>query len=164
MRFIFRLSLILVLPLALATAAKQKIIVKLREPLKAETIKVRMTEITNNRGETRDLETKIDLSVKEKVEAPKTQTETLKLNMTLRNIGTNAVQVILALPEPGFIEVVVMDFYGKSLNTLYSGNMAKGIYPLGPFPLKDGENNGIKFMTLRIDGKMVLKKVMTKVN
>ena len=32
-----------------------------------------------------------------------------------------------------------------------------------PFIMKDGDNNGIKFMTLRINGKVVLKKVITKV-
>jgi hypothetical protein len=144
-------------------AGKQKIIVRLREPLRAETVKIRLPEITNNRGETRDLETKLNLGVQIKTEAPKIQPTALKLNMVLRSVGTDAVQVLLTLPDPGFVEVVMMDFYGKSLATLFSGNLPVGPYTIRPYALKDGDNNGIKFMTLRINDKMVMKKVITKV-
>jgi hypothetical protein len=144
-------------------AGKQKIIVRLREPLRAETVKIRIPELTNGRGETRDLETKVELGTEVKTQAPILQTAALKLNLDLRNVGTNAVQVTLTLPEPGYVEIVMMDFYGKTLATLMSDDLAPGIYPIRPYVLKDGDNNGIKFMTLRINGKMVLKKVMTKV-
>jgi hypothetical protein len=152
-----------VLLASLGWAGKQKIIVRLREPLRAETVKIRIPELTNNRGETRDLETKVELGTQTKTEAPTIQPVALKLGMALRSVGSDAVQVTLTLPDAGFIELVMMDFYGKSLATLYSGNMPPGVYPMHPFSLKDGDNNGIKFMTLRINGKMVLKKVMTKV-
>lgn len=56
-----------------------------------------------------------------------------------------------------------MDFYGKHIATLIDGNLPSGIYPLRPVSLKDADVNGIKFLTLRINGKVALKKVVTKV-
>lgn len=148
---------------AISWAGKQKIIVRLREPLRAETIKIRVPELTNGRGETRDLEAKVELGAQSKAEASKPKEASLKLNMVVRNIGKNGVQVTVTLPTAGYVEVGIMDFYGKSVATLLNGNMSKGIYPLLPVTLKEGDNNGIKFMTLRINGKVVLKKVITKV-
>lgn len=144
-------------------AGKQKIVVKLREPLRAESIKIRFPEITNNRGETRDLETKLDLGKDNNKVALKTEVISLKLDLALQNVGNSSVQVIVTLPDPGFVEIVIMDFYGKSLGTIFSGNLSAGIHPMQAYSVKDIDNNGIKFMTLRINGKMVLKKVMTKV-
>ena len=163
MKSIFTFFLSIAVLATCGWTGKQKIIVKLREPLRAETVRIRIPDLTNNRGETRDLETKVELGVQAKSEAPKIQPAALKLSMSLRNVGTKAVQVILTLPDGGYVEVVMMDFYGKSLATLFSGGLGKGVFPLGPYLLKDGDNNGIKFMTLRLNGKMVLKKVMTKV-
>jgi hypothetical protein len=148
---------------SLSWAGKQKIILRLREPLRAETIKVQVPELTNARGETRDLETKIELGTQPKAEAPKAKEEALKLNMAVRNVGKTGVQVTLTLPTPGFVEVAMIDFYGKNLATLLAGNLPAGVFPLRPYSLKDGDNNGIKFMTLRINGKVVLKRMITKV-
>ncbi len=151
------------LAIASSWAGKQKIILRLREPLRAETIRIQVPELTNGRGETRDLETNVELGTQTKIDAPKSQDVTLKLNMVVRNIGKSGVQVTLTLPSPGYVEVVMMDFYGKNLATVFSGNMVTGVFPLPLFALKDGDNNGIKFMTLRINGKVVMKRVMTKV-
>jgi hypothetical protein len=57
----------------------------------------------------------------------------------------------------------VMDFYGKHLATLVDGSLPAGIYPLRPVTLNNSDANGIKFLTLRINGKVALKKVITKV-
>jgi hypothetical protein len=153
----------LILLFSSSWAGKQRIIIKLRDPLKAEAIKVRLPEITNAKGETRDLETKLELGTETKVEVSKIQSVTLSLNMVLHNIGNNGVQVTLTLPDAGFIEVEVMDFYGKTLASLFSGNLPSGNHPLDPYILKDTDNNAIKFITLRINGKVALKKVLTKV-
>ncbi len=153
----------LILLFSSSWAGKQRIIIKLRDPLKAEVIKIRLPEITNAKGETRDFETKLELGTAPKVETNKIQSVTLALNMVSRNIGDNGVQVTLTLPEAGFIEVEVMDFYGKTIASLFSGNLTSGNHPLDPYFLKDGDNNGIKFITLRINGKVALKKVLTKV-
>jgi hypothetical protein len=83
--------------------------------------------------------------------------------MVIRNSGKNGLQVTLTLPAPGYVEVVMMDFYGKNLATVLAGNMPAGVYPLRPFIVKEGENNGIRFLTLRINGKVAMKKVITKV-
>lgn len=144
-------------------AGKQKIIVRLREPLKAETVKIRLPEVKNVRGETRDLETRLDLGTKPKQDGPKIVEAALKLNMVVRSMGKGAVQVTLSLPNPGYVELVVLDFYGKHLSTLLSAQMSRGVYPLRAFTLKDGDHNGIKFMTLRINGKVAMKRMMTKV-
>ncbi|MEO7426559.1 MAG: hypothetical protein ABI036_15325 [Fibrobacteria bacterium] len=148
---------------SMSWAGKQKIIIRLREPLRAETVRVQVPELTNDKGETRDLETKLELGAQAKVEAPKAQDAALKLNLVVRNIGKSGVQVTVTLPAPGYVEVEMMDFYGKNLATLFSGDLPMGVFPIRPFPLKDGDNNGIKFMTLRINGKVAMKKVMTKV-
>ncbi|HKP97759.1 MAG TPA: hypothetical protein VJ385_18615 [Fibrobacteria bacterium] len=157
------MCLLLAFVASFSWAGKQKIILRLREPLRAETIKVQVPELTNGRGETRDLETKVELGAQAKTEAPKNQAATLKLNMVVRNAGKNGVQVTLTLPAPGDVEVVMMDFYGKNLATIFSGSLPSGVFPLRPFPIKEGDNNGIKFMTLRLNGKVALKRVITKV-
>ncbi len=156
----FSLTVFLV---SLGWAGKQKLVIKLREPLRAETVKIRVSELSNGRGEIRDLESKVELGAQAKVEAPKIQAATLKLNMAVKRVGSQGVQVQLTLPKAGFAEVAMIDFYGKSLTTLFSGNLESGSFTLGPFPIKDGDNSGMKFVTLRLNGKMVLKKVMNKV-
>ena len=152
-----------VLLVSLGWSGKQKLVIKLREPLRAETVKIRVSELSNGQGEIRDLETKVELSTQAKPETQKIQAAALKLDMTVRTVGSQGVQVKLTLPTPGFVEVVMMDFYGKSLSTLFSGNLSSGGHAIGPFPVKVSDNGGMKFMTLRINGKMVLKKVMNKV-
>ena len=143
--------------------AKQKIIVRLREPLKAETVKIRLPEVKNARGETRDLETTLDLGGKPKQDAPKVAEVALKLNMQVRPAGKGAVQVTLTLPNPGFVELLVLDFYGKNVATLLAGPVPAGVHILKPFVMKDGDQTGIKFLTLRVNGKVVMKKVLTRV-
>lgn len=163
MKFTVTAILVLLTFVGYSGAGKQKIIVRLREPLKAETVKIVVPELNNGRGEIRDLETKVELGGQAKTESPKTREATLKLDMVVRSIGKNAVQVTMTLPNPGYVEVVMMDFYGKNLATLFAGNLPQGNYPMRPFIMKDGDNNGIKFMTLRINGKVALKRVITKV-
>lgn len=155
--------MVLLILVSLPWAGKQKIIIRLREPLKAETVKVTAPGVSNGRGETRDLETKVELGTQPKVEAPKSEKAGLKLNMLVRNLGTSGVQVTLTLPEAGYVELGIMDFYGKHITTLIDGNLTPGTYPLRPVSLKDADVNGIKFLTLRINGKVALKKVITKV-
>jgi hypothetical protein len=164
MKYLPTTVLVLLTLAGISGAGKQKIIVRLREPLRAETVKIVIPELNNGRGETRDLETKVELGGQAKTAAPKTRETALKLDMQVRSIGKNGVQVTLTLPNPGYVEVVMMDFYGKNLATVFSGNMTTpGVYPMRPYTMKDGDNNGIKFMTLRINGKVAMKRVITKV-
>ena len=53
-------ALLVLLTVQFSPAGKQKIILRLRDPLKAETVKVLVPELTNGRGETRDLEAKVE--------------------------------------------------------------------------------------------------------
>jgi hypothetical protein len=163
MKFTATAVLVLLTLVGYSGAGKQKIILRLREPLKAETVKITVPELNNGRGETRDLETKVELGGQAKTEAPKSHETFLKLDMVVRSVGKNGVQVTITLPNPGYVEVVMMDFYGKNLATLFAGNLTPAVYPMRPFIMKDGDNNGIKFMTLRINGKVVMKRVITKV-
>lgn len=153
----------LAVTISTAWAGKQKIIVRLREPLKAETVKIRLPEAKNLRGETRDLETQLELGAKPKQEAAAFIEPAIKLEMQVRSVGAGAVQVTLSLPNPGYVELVVLDFYGKHLSTLLAAQMSSGVYPLKAFALKDGDGNGIKFLTLRINGKVAMKRMLTKV-
>lgn len=163
MKFTATVVLLLLTLAGYSGAGKQKIILRLREPLKAETVKIVVPELNNGRGEIRDLETKLELGGQAKTEASKSQETTLKLDLLVRSVGKNGVQVTMTLPNAGYVEVVMMDFYGKNLATLFAGNLTTGVYPLSPFMMKEGDNNGIKFMTLRINGKVAMKKVITKV-
>jgi hypothetical protein len=162
-RRIARIGVGLLACASLLWAGKQKIIVKLREPLRAETITVTAPGVSNGRGETRDLETKVELGSQPKSEGPKVQESGMKLNLQVRNFGRTGVQVTLTLPTAGYVELGVMDFYGKHVATLIDGNLTAGTYPLRPLSLKDADANGIKFLTLRINGKVALKRVITKV-
>jgi hypothetical protein len=148
---------------SLSLAGKQRILIRLKDPLKAETVQIHAPGISNGRGETRDLDAKVELGTGPKVEAPKAQESGLKLGMAVRNQGKAGVQVTLTLPTAGYVELSVMDFYGKHVATLIDGNLPVGVYPLRPVSLKDADVNGIKFLTLRINGKVALKKVITKV-
>ena len=156
-------ALLVLLTVQFSPAGKQKIILRLRDPLKAETIKVLVPELTNGRGETRDLEAKVELGGPAKVEAAKPQVASLKLDMAVRSVGKTGVQVTITIPTAGYVEVVMMDFYGKNLATLLAGNLPPGVYPMRTYDAKETDNNGIKFMTLRINGKVALKRVITKV-
>src|SRR4051812_11201595 len=98
----------------LSWGGKQKIIVRLREPLRAETVKIRIPELSNGKGETRDLETQLQLGDPEKVVQPKSFQDNLKLNMMVRSVGKDAVQVTLTLPEAANIQLMLLDFYGKN--------------------------------------------------
>ena len=144
-------------------AGKQRIVIRLKDPLRAETVQIHAPGISNGRGETRDLDAKVELGTAPKVETPKAQEGGLKLGMAVRNFGKGGVQVTLTLPTAGYVELSVMDFYGKHVASLIDGNLPSGIYPLHPVSLKDADVNGIKFLTLRINGKVALKKVITKV-
>jgi hypothetical protein len=148
---------------SLCAAGKQRIILRLKEPLRAEKVTVHAPGISDGKGETRDLEAEVDLGPEQKADEPKTEETGLKLGMSVRNSGKAGIQVTLTLPEAGYVEVSVMDFYGKHLATLVEGNLPPGIYPLQSVSLKDADGNGIKFLTLRVNGKVVLKKVITKV-
>jgi len=149
---------------SLCPAGKQRIILKLKDPLKAETIQIHAPGISTGRGETRDLDAKVELGTGPKTETPLPQETGLKLGMSVRNFGKGGVHVTLTLPAAGYVELSVMDFYGKHVASLVDGNLPAGIYPLRPVSIKDGEANGIKFLTLRINGKVALKKVITKVH
>jgi hypothetical protein len=144
-------------------SGKQRIIVRLREPLRAETIKIRVPELSNGKGETRDLETQLQLGGPQRTEAPKLEQNNFKLNMVLRSVGKNAVQVTLTLPTPGYVQLMLLDFYGKNQGALLDGNMPAGIVSLPPIALKETDHNGISFLTLKINDKVVMKKVITKV-
>jgi hypothetical protein len=157
------MTLCIMVLLSFSWSGKQRIIVRLREPLKAETVKIRLPELTNSKGERRDLETQLELGDKSQVKTAKTQEQTLKLNMVLRSIGKSAIQVTITLPQPGYAEVLLLDFYGKNLATLMEGQFLPGTYYLKPFTPKEGDHNGIQFLALRINGKIAMKRVLTKV-
>lgn len=148
---------------SLCPAGKQRIILRLKDPLRAETVQIHAPGLSNGRGETRDLDAKVDLGASAQSDAPKVQDAGLKLGMSVHNYGKGGVQVTLTLPSPGYVELSVMDFYGKHIATLVDGTLPAGVYPLRPVTLNNSDANGIKFLTLRINGKVALKKVITKV-
>ena len=148
---------------SLCPAGKQRIILRLKDPLRAESIQIHAPGLSTGHGETRDLDAKVELGASTRTDAPTVQDVGLKLGMSVHNYGKSGVQVTLTLPTAGYVELSVMDFYGKHVATLVDGNLPAGIYPLRPVMLNNSDANGIKFLTLRINGKVALKKVITKV-
>lgn len=148
---------------SLCPAGKQRIILRLKDPLRAESIQIHAPGLSNGHGETRDLDAKVELGTAARSEAVQVQTGGLKLGMSVHNYGKGGVQVTLSLPTAGYVELSVMDFYGKHVASLVDGNLPSGVYPLRPVTFNNSDANGIKFLTLRINGKVALKKVITKV-
>ncbi len=144
-------------------AGKQKIVLHLRTPLRAEAVHITAPAVTTGHGETRDLETTLQLGDAGKTPATKDQSQRLKLDLAVRSVGHNAVQVTLTLPDPGFVEIDLMDVYGKNLASLLSANLSSGVYPLPTLQLKDVENSTMKVLTLKVNGKMPLKIMLGKV-
>ena len=148
---------------SLCPAGKQRIILRLKDPLRAESIQIHAPGLSNGHGETRDLDAKVELGTSAHTDAVQVQEGGLKLGMLVHNYGKGGVQVTLTLPTAGYVELSVMDFYGKHVASLVDGNLPVGVYPLRPVTFNNSDANGIKFLTLRINGKVALKKVITKV-
>jgi hypothetical protein len=149
---------------AVATVhAKQRIILQLKQPLRAENTTLHLSEISTIQGEMRDLETPIELgpvAVVAKAEEENTEFS-LQLNVKDSRYG---IEVTFVLPKPARVELLILDFYGKNLGTLAEGVYEKGIYPISVDKEKLGDPNGIQFVALKLDGKIVRKKMLTKVH
>ncbi len=145
------------------SSAKQKIILHLKQPLRAENTVLRLGEITARTGATHDLEKVIILSSEElpkEIEAIESKFD-LALNVKPLNKGY---VIDLTLPKSGNVVLQLMDFYGKNLATILEGNFERGSHSVMLDQDKMGDPNGIQFIALKLDGKIVLRKVLTKVH
>ena len=132
MKFTATVVLVLLTLVGYSEAGKQKIILHLREPLKAETVKIVVPGVEERPRRNPGSGNQGRIGRTSQDRSPQNPETTLKLDLAVRSIGKNGVQVTMTLPNPGFVEVVMMDFYGKSLATLFAGNLARESIPCAP--------------------------------
>jgi hypothetical protein len=147
-------------------ATQQTLVLKLKQPLRAEAVKVRVPGAQNQRGERRDLETVIDLGPTQIAANPKTDdaaADVLTLGLNARVLGKSSLLVSFTLPKAGFVEIALLDFYGKTVATVTADPFLKGRHVLPPFPFQQSEQNGVRFLSLSIDGKVALRKMLPQV-
>ncbi len=146
-----------------AVGGKQKVVVILSEPLRAENVQIRIPEITSARGETRDLEKTLWLGEPIRDERPAETLVKQALDFKIKTAGRQNAQVTLVLPDAGYVELTLRDFYGKNLETLAEGQFQPGQFSFSMQSLALEDKQGIRFLTLKIDGRVALKKVLTRV-
>lgn len=144
-------------------AEKQTIILKLKQPLRSEVVKIRIPSTLNAKGERRDLETVLPLgpgSTGKEAQAKSEIAEKLSLAFQVKQLGKNSLLIRFTLPTAGYVEVQLLDLYGKTLATVAAENYSKGSHILPPLPYRESEQNGVRFLALKIDGKMVKKQML----
>jgi len=131
---------------------KQKLILFLTEPVTTQEVSVRVEENFQTSGR---------LNSKVKVEKLKIK----NLNVLTYKVGQgNKQNLTLELIQNGFVRLEVHDFSGKFLGVLFENHLVKGQYVFE----EDGRwerfksLKGIAFLTLYIDNKKVLKKLVAK--
>lgn len=149
-----------------ALAGEQTLVLKLKQPLRAESVKVRVPGAQTLRGERRDLETVIPLAPittgpGDKVD--ESASEVLTLGLNARVLGKNSLLIHFTLPKAGFVEISLLDVYGKKLAVVVADPYTKGRHVLPPFPFQQSEQNGVRFLSLSIDGKVALRKMLPQV-
>lgn len=149
-----------------AIAGEQTLVLKLKQPLRAEAVKVRVPGAQTLRGERRDLETIIPLAPitagpGDKVD--ESASEVLTLGLNARVLGKNSLLIQFTLPKAGFVEISLLDVYGKKLAIVTADPFARGRHVLPPFPFQQSEQNGVRFLSLSIDGKVALRKMLPQV-
>ncbi len=149
-----------------ALAGKQTLVLRLKQPLKAEETKVRISGAQNERGERRDLETVLPLGPaknQSETHAGNVAAEDLSLDLTARRLGKSSILVGFTLPTPSNVEIVLLDSYGKTLATLTNEPYTKGSHLLPPFPYHESEQNGMRFIALKLNGKIPLRVMLPQV-
>jgi hypothetical protein len=162
----FLLGLLIALGFSHAYAGKQTLVLKLKQPLRAEEVKVRVPGAQNARGERRDLEAVIALGPSQpgkNARIDSSKIDNLSLDLTARRLGRNSLLVGFTLPGPANVEIVLLDLYGKAMATLVSEPFPKGHHLLPPFPFRDSDQNGVHFLALKLNGKIALRKVLPQV-
>ncbi len=146
-----------------AFGGKQKVVVILSEPLRAENVQILLPEMTSVRGEVRDLEKTLWLGEPVREDRPAEPEPKQSLELKIRTAGRQNAQVTLVLPHPGYVELSLRDFYGKNLETVAEGQFQSGQFHFSMRSLADDEKQGIRFLTLKLNGRVVLKKVLSRV-
>ncbi len=151
--------------LAYATVfgGKQKVVVILKEPLRAENVEIRLPELTSARGEVRDLEKTLWLGEPLREDRAVEAVAKKSLDLKIQATGRQGAQITLVLPDAGYVELTLRDFYGKNLQSIAEGQFQAGTFSYQMRSSTEEEKQGIRFLTLKVDGRVVLKKVLTRV-
>ena len=138
-----------------AEKPKQKVFLFLKEPLQdEESIVIRLDN---------QMEESIDIGLNDKPVAKLNQGGFQIIFQKKKHGPKN--EILIDITRPGIIQLDVYDFYGKKLGNLFTGYQSEG-----QFILKEDENwkvfnrfKGIVYFTLTVDGQLVTKKLLAKV-
>ena len=145
---------------------KQRVILQLREPLRPYPVEIVLPGVTNAHGETRDVKTALNLgdsSALENFDKPKGIPDALSLDMSVVHSGGRSLSVRITLPQAAFVEVFLMDLYGKNLGTLLESQCPRGELFLRPYAFKENESGGLVFLAMRVNGKIAMKRAISQV-
>lgn len=147
------------------SAGKQRLVVQVAKPLDAEAIEIVLPAVQNQRGEIRDVSASLVLG-DESARLIQTKSESgseKTMTFTAKTVGRNQMQVAFELPEAAYVEILLMDMYGKILGKLLDAPCPKGEMVLAPFELKQGEGGGMKVVALKVNGKVAKKHLISQV-
>jgi hypothetical protein len=138
---------------SLAQAPRQKIYLFLTEPLREETVRI---NLENEIGEEQQINT----------EKPVDLVPSSDFKVTYISNKHTKKTLSLELAKSGLVKLEVYDFYGKHLGTLFEGYSDKQ-----QLIIEEDESwktftqfKGVTFFLLTIDGEVVLKKLLPKVD
>jgi hypothetical protein len=131
---------------------QSKLFIFLNEPLREKSVVIQM----DNQKRIVDL--------KEEITALPTAPVPHKM---IYNQGKNARRsIVLILSAPGLLKLEVFDFYGKQLCTIYNGPVSQGRLVLEETPAWKAFTNfrGIVLFNVSLNGQVVLRKLLSKIN
>jgi hypothetical protein len=133
-------------------ATQKRMLIFLKEPILENSVIVHLDN------------TKRVLSLEKKEKIDPVVSSSHKMIYQRRKNSKRSISLILS--EPGFIKLEIYDFYGKHLSTLYKGWASKGkmIIEEGPEWKKFKKFKGVAFITLSLNGKIELRKLLPKVD
>lgn len=148
-----------------AGAGRQFLILGISEPLREENIPIRVPGVVKAAGgKVEDLTYLLALapSLLEKPAGPAGEGP-VRLGLKVRFADPEQLDLLLSLPRPGHFQIWVLDFYGKETALLGEGRAERGMHSLQYPAPKQHSGNGIRFLALKLDGRIVFKQALARV-
>lgn len=135
-------------------AGKQRMVILLKDPIETKHLNVKIQG---------DLET---LSEKKEKDAKPVLQEITESNISFSFNRMQQRTLTLNLEHSGFVTLEVRDFQGKLISVLVEDYLSKGKYVFEENDTWKSLRNlkGLAFISLSVDGKQVLRKLMAKMD
>ncbi len=156
----WRYFIVLLLPGLPFASGEGKLVIRLMEPLREEKVTIRLFESRFADGSLSDLESILDLSGEAKT------TDSINSGGKSRPslvFDRSAGSIQVYLPRQGRIELDLLDLYGKKIRTLLEGNVAAGEHGVVLQDEDKPDRHGVRFVQLKIDGKLVERRMIAQV-